>query len=119
MLPPMESQYDSSKESFGDEITGLLVAPAFQPASPDSGSMPASGDLAFGATWHAPSRMFCSDGFGAGLKGFRDFLRLWRGIEPRLRRAGWKAGGPSGIERAESTGVEFSGNFSGDKRRSE
>ncbi|ESQ16265.1 MAG: hypothetical protein N838_20520 [Thiohalocapsa sp. PB-PSB1] len=134
MLPPMESQYDSSKESFGDEITGLLVAPAFQPASPDAGSMPASGDLAFGATWHAPSRMFCSDGFGAGLKGFRDFLRLWRGIEPRLRRAGWKAGGPSeprlrragwkaggpsGIERAESTGVEFSGNFSGDKRRSE
>jgi hypothetical protein len=220
----MESQYDSSKESFGDEITGLLVAPAFQPASPDAGSMPASGDLAFGATWHAPSRMFCSDGFGAGLKGFRDFLRLWRGIEPRqrragwkaggpseprlrragwkaggpseprlrragwkaggpseprlrragwkagdpseprlrragwkagdpseprlrragwkaggpseprlrragwkaggpseprLRRAGWKAGGPSGIERAESTGVEFSGNFSGDKRRSE
>ncbi|HCS90525.1 MAG TPA: hypothetical protein DIW77_10865 [Chromatiaceae bacterium] len=32
---------------------------------------------------------------GLGLKGFRDFLRLWRGIEPRQRRAGWKAGGPS------------------------
>jgi hypothetical protein len=35
------------------------------------------------------------DGFGLGLKGFRDFLRLWHGIEPRQRRAGWKAGGPS------------------------
>ncbi|HCS90526.1 MAG TPA: hypothetical protein DIW77_10870 [Chromatiaceae bacterium] len=57
--------------------------------------MPASGDLAAGATWQIPSRMSSSDGFSLGLKGFRDFLRLWRGIEPRQRRAGWKAGGPS------------------------
>jgi hypothetical protein len=30
-----------------------------------------------------------------GFKGFRDFPRLWHGIEPCQRRAGWKAGAPS------------------------
>jgi hypothetical protein len=72
---------------------GLLGAPAFQPASPDAGSMPASGDLASKATWQAHSRMFSSDGFGWGLKGFRNFPRLWHGVEPCQRRAGWKAAG--------------------------
>jgi|GEM_PF-4528886 len=65
-----------------------LGAPAFQPASPDAGSMPASGDRAARATWYVSFRMFSSDGFGSGLKGFRDFLRLWHGIEPCQSRAG-------------------------------
>jgi hypothetical protein len=77
------------------ELARLLGAPAFQPASPDAGSMPASGDRAARATWYVSFRMFSSDGFGSGLKGFRDFLRLWHGIEPRQSRAGWKAGDPS------------------------
>jgi hypothetical protein len=77
------------------ELARLLGAPAFQPASPDAGSMPVSGDRVARATWYVPFRMFSSDGFGLGLKGFRDFLRLWHGIEPCQSRAGWKAGGPS------------------------
>jgi hypothetical protein len=49
---------------------GLLGAPAFQSASPDAGSMPASGDLAVGTTWRVLSRMFILDGIGSGLKSF-------------------------------------------------
>jgi hypothetical protein len=78
--------------------SGLDTAPArtgsagFQPASRAGGSMPPARDLRRGsrAVAHAASR-------GGRLRvcHLNQLRRRRRGIEPRRRRAGWKAGDPS------------------------
>jgi hypothetical protein len=58
-----ERQLSSRPTGSASFPAGPLGAPAFQPASPDAGSMPASGDLATAATSHVTFRPFNSDKF--------------------------------------------------------